>query len=149
MATAFSGDGKESAKTITQRVMDKDGLDVILIGNPGAGKSTILSSLSGKHFECGVSFGKGLTTQFQMENDGNNRNIRWFDTAGLGDACVIQAEMAAKSIQDAIDFAMKEKRGTTCFKFHPQDVRKSGFYLFYLNVLYENCIFMHARWWKS
>ena len=111
MATVFS-DGKESPQAISKRVMEKHGLDVILIGNPGAGKSTILSSLSGQHFECGVSFGKGLTTELQMEDDKAGRNIRWCDTAGFGDACVVQAEMAAKSIQDAIDLTMSNNRGT-------------------------------------
>ena len=54
----------------------------------------------------------------QIEEDKAGRNIRWFDTAGLGDACVVQAEMAAKSIQDAIELAMKNNRGTTGFKIH-------------------------------
>ena len=51
-----------------------------------------------------------------MEDDKIGRNIKWCDTAGLGDACQVQAEMAAKSIQDAIDEAQKSDRGTACFK---------------------------------
>ena len=79
--SAFS-DGNESLQAISKRVMKNHGLDVILIGNPGAGKSTILSSLSGHEFECGISFEKGKTTEFQVENDKDGRNIRWIDTAG-------------------------------------------------------------------
>ena len=82
-----------------------------MIGNPGAGKSTILSSLSGNHFECGLSFGAGLTNKLQMEADAHGRNIRWFDTAGLGDADEKQAKMALESIQKAIDLATNSNRG--------------------------------------
>ena len=87
-----------------------------LIGNPGAGKSTILSSLSGHHFDHGISFGKGLLPKLKMEDDNFGRNIRWCDTADLGDVCKWQAKMAAKPIQDAIDEAQKNDRGTACFK---------------------------------
>ncbi len=53
----------------------------IVVGNPGAGKSTILNTLLGRpHFRAGVSIGNGLTECFRtVSQDGN----KYSDTPGL------------------------------------------------------------------
>ena len=56
---------------------------MIAIGNPGAGKSTVLNSLSGEVlFESGISIGCGLT--YQLDEKANSRGV-YFDTPGLAD----------------------------------------------------------------
>merc|ERR1712100_780787 len=39
--------------------------DIIFCGNPGVGKSTLLSSISGQQFSSGLSFGGGFTTEMR------------------------------------------------------------------------------------
>ena len=56
---------------------------IIVIGNPGAGKSTILNSLAGENlFKSGVSIGDGLT--YQLDERENYRGT-FYDTPGLAD----------------------------------------------------------------
>jgi len=60
-------------------------LNIVLIGNPGGGKSTILNALTGEiNFKSGVSFGHGLTTVCQRHVDKKN-DIVYIDTPGLAD----------------------------------------------------------------
>ncbi len=52
---------------------------ILLVGNPGTGKSTLLNSLVGSAvFKSGVTFGEGLTTYLQ-----------WHDHLGYRYASVI------------------------------------------------------------
>jgi len=87
--------------------------DIVFCGNPGVGKSTLLSSISGNHFESGISFGAGLTAKLQFQNDPHNKDTRWADTPGLAD--IELAELAAKAINDALEDASKNKRKVKIF----------------------------------
>ena len=56
---------------------------IIAIGNPGSGKSSILNAFAGQLlFQSGVSVGSGLTTQ--LESRASNGNT-YIDTPGLAD----------------------------------------------------------------
>ncbi|KAJ3356355.1 hypothetical protein GGF32_001514 [Allomyces javanicus] len=58
---------------------------VVVCGNPGAGKSTLINSLLGRVvFPSGVSLGTGMTT-VQQSHDGP-LGVRIFDTPGILDA---------------------------------------------------------------
>jgi len=75
-------------------------MNVILVGNPGAGKSTILNSLIGSdsvHFKAGIGLGTGVTTAWQGHRVGN---VRFIDTPGLAD--IEQRARAAKEIRAAL-----------------------------------------------
>jgi len=87
--------------------------DIVFCGNPGVGKSTLLSSISGLHFESGISFGAGLTAKLQFQNDPHNKDTRWADTPGLAD--IELAELAAKAINEALEDASKNKRKVKIF----------------------------------
>ena len=53
---------------------------IIAVGNPGAGKSSVLNSLSGENlFKSGLSIGKGLTYQL---DERVNENGHFLDTPG-------------------------------------------------------------------
>jgi len=82
--------------------------DIIFCGNPGVGKSTLLSCISGCHFESGLSFGSGLTAELRFQTGAQNRDIRFADTPGLGD--VKLAKVAAKAINKALEDASKNQR---------------------------------------
>jgi GTPase Era involved in 16S rRNA processing len=71
---------------------------IILIGNPGTGKSTILNSFVGSAaFKSGVSFGEGLTKVLQLHQHGDTF---YGDTPGLADVSLRKA--AAEAISEAL-----------------------------------------------
>ena len=71
---------------------------IIVIGNPGAGKSTILNGLAGEVlFKSGISIGDGLT--YQLDERENARGT-FFDTPGLADNT--HREAAGKAISTAL-----------------------------------------------
>ena len=73
----------------------------IFVGNPGTGKSTLVSSISGAEFDSGVAFGGGYTKELKMVGDMiNGKDVRFGDTPGLAD--VELAEQAARAIESAI-----------------------------------------------
>ena len=72
---------------------------IIAIGNPGAGKSTMLNALAEEHlFKSGVSFGGGLTEALHKEK--SKKGQIFYDTPGLADPCLRQ--QAAVAIRDAL-----------------------------------------------
>jgi ankyrin repeat protein/GTP-binding protein EngB required for normal cell division len=74
---------------------------VIVIGEPGVGKSTILSSLVGDSlaFPFGTSLGVGLTTTSKcVERNG----IGYIDTPGLQDVSADRRELAAREITKSL-----------------------------------------------
>ena len=61
-------------------------VNILLIGNPRVGKSTILNGLIMKpHFKSGISFGAGLTYQLDIYKP-PGQSITYMDTPGLDDA---------------------------------------------------------------
>jgi len=82
--------------------------DIIFCGNPGTGKSTLLSCISGLKFESGVSFGHGLTTELKFQTNPADPNTRYADTPGLADIAL--AEKAAAAIHKALQDAAKKGR---------------------------------------
>lgn len=83
------------------------GVDIIFCGNPGVGKSTLLSSISNCRFESGLSYGGGLTCELQWQtNEKSWPGYRFADTPGLADIAL--AEKASQAITQALqDAAMK------------------------------------------
>jgi tRNA U34 5-carboxymethylaminomethyl modifying GTPase MnmE/TrmE len=68
---------------------------LILVGNPGSGKSTILNSLIGQAvFSSGVSMGTGRTMSMETHVSGL---VKYSDTPGLDD--IRSKEAAAKEIE--------------------------------------------------
>lgn len=59
--------------------------DIIFCGNPGVGKSSIATSISGVQFESGISFGSGLTMKLKWNESPTLPGIRFADTPGLAD----------------------------------------------------------------
>ena len=90
--------------------MPKPKKDIIFVGNPGVGKSTLASAVSGAQFESGVSFGDGKTKILTMVNGvaPGTEDFRFGDTPGLAD--VKLAEAAAEAIQEAIQTSAQDKR---------------------------------------
>ncbi|CAE7864487.1 unnamed protein product [Symbiodinium microadriaticum] len=64
---------------------------VAFIGSPGGGKSTLLSSLSGQHFDSGVGFVVGLTKELQVRTAPHLPMFEFVDTPGLADGRAAQA----------------------------------------------------------
>ena len=95
-----------------QFLMKGYGLDLIAIGNPGSGKSTLWSSCSSQEFESGPSFtGSGITQTFKFRQDQRFHryyDVRWGDTPGLTDP--LNPYTAAKSITAAIQESTEKQR---------------------------------------
>lgn len=87
--------------------------DVIFCGNPGVGKSTLLSSISGASFKSGVSWDTGLTKECSWKKSKKYPGFRFADTPGLADAEM--AQKAAKEITKAFEQSQKEGRNVYLF----------------------------------
>jgi len=74
--------------------------DIIFCGNPGVGKSSIATSISGVQFKSGVSFGSGLTVELTWNEAPALPNVRFADTPGLADISL--KEQAAEAITAAL-----------------------------------------------
>lgn len=71
---------------------------LVVVGNPGTGKSSLLNSLIGKvAFRSGTSWGAGLTGALDMEL---HNGVTYCDTPGLND--VAMQEQAAAAIKEAL-----------------------------------------------
>jgi len=92
---------------------DQVGGDVIFCGNPGVGKSTLLSSISGERFKSGVSYVSGLTQLSTWKQSKKWPGFRFADTPGLADAEM--AESAAGEITQVFKKSVKERR--KCYLF--------------------------------
>lgn len=91
-------------------------LGIALIGNPGAGKSTILNGIAGGHvFESGNSIGTGLTTILQKHQCSGHLTL--FDTPGLADIAKKQQageeidKVLAENLSVKIAFVVTLERG--------------------------------------
>lgn len=82
---------------------EKPKVDVIFCGNPGVGKSTLLSCISGVRFESGVSFITGKTQELRFQSSGKMPGFRFADTPGLTD--VMTCKKAGKQITKAFENA--------------------------------------------
>lgn len=75
-------------------------MNVLLVGNPGVGKSTLLNSLAKKaEFKAGTSIGHGLTFKL-VEYTDPEFQVRFLDTPGLDDQDM--REQAAEAITQAL-----------------------------------------------
>ena len=104
-----------SISVITRdHLLQGHGLDLIAVGNPGSGKSTLWSSCSKQNFHSGPSYtGSGVTQDFRFIEDnrthqGRKFNVRWGDTPGLNDPET--AEKAAENITKAIQESKDKNR---------------------------------------
>lgn len=75
-------------------------IDIIFCGNPGVGKSSLATSISGNQFESGIAFGSGLTCELAWNVHPSLPNVRFADTPGLAD--VELKEQAAEAITKAL-----------------------------------------------
>ena len=86
-------------------------LNLIFIGNPGNGKSTLLNILSnGNHFEGGPSVGTGLTGEFEPKNYGG---IWYMDTPGICDVDDAKRVTACQELSRALK---SEETATRVYK---------------------------------
>jgi len=77
-------------------------LNIVVVGNPGTGKSTLLNSLVGDekiHFGSGLALGSGVTTDMKRHSVGK---VAYIDTPGLAD--VDKQLKAAEEIRKALSF---------------------------------------------
>lgn len=81
-------------------------MDVTAVGNPGTGKSTILSTVSGEQFESGIAFGGGMTKCLHFRPA--EGPIRYADTPGLADP--VLKKQAADAIYQALEAATRNNR---------------------------------------
>ena len=82
-------------------------MDLLFVGNPGVGKSTLLSGISGQGFVSGVSYGRGLTTKFEFKTIPGVENVRFMDTPGLADVSL--KHTAAAEIEKALNASRDAK----------------------------------------
>ena len=72
---------------------------IIMMGNPGGGKSTLLNGLAGEFlFKSGLSVGRGLTCM--LEEKHSKKGVHFIDTPGLED--VELRKQAAQAITQAL-----------------------------------------------
>jgi len=74
--------------------------NIVFCGNPGVGKSSLASCISGERFEARVCLGAGLTAELQWRESRSIPGVRFADTPGLADAEL--RERAAKAINQAM-----------------------------------------------
>jgi len=86
----------------------KPNIDVIFCGNPGVGKSTLLSCVSGLQFESGISFISGKTQELRFQTSNKMPRFRFADTPGLSD--VMTCVEAGKHITNAFKNAQASDR---------------------------------------
>jgi len=86
----------------------KPNIDVIFCGNPGVGKSTLLSCISGVQFESGISFISGKTKELRFQTSEKMPGFRFADTPGLSD--VMTCVEAGKHITKAFENAQESGR---------------------------------------
>lgn len=88
--------------------------DLIFVGNPGTGKSTLLSCISGHLFESGLSYGAGKTKELRFQPKSESAKVRYGDTPGLADVALKKS--AAVAIEKALKNSQMLKRETViCF----------------------------------
>jgi len=74
---------RDDKKILNRRASSSEITKIIAIGNPGAGKSTVLNSLAQEHlFDSGISIGQGLTDNLYKKKVGN---VEYHDTPGIAD----------------------------------------------------------------
>ena len=113
---------KKKNKKRERKMSDNITNNVVFVGNPGTGKSTLLNGLIGKvEFESGVSFGEGLTQRLQRYT--HTDGTVYMDTPGLDD--IKSKKEAAAEIEAAlrsggsfrIFFLVLLDSGFVCFFF--------------------------------
>jgi len=87
--------------------------DLIFCGNPGVGKSTLLTSVSNIQFESGFSWGEGLTSKLDFKESPDLPGVRFCDTPGLAD--IEMSKRAAEAITGALTYCANHKRRALIF----------------------------------
>ena len=92
---------------------------IIVVGNPGSGKSTTLNYLAQQVlFESGPNFGTGLTYKLDKKSvsmaiNGGTAQVTFCDTPGLNDSGKRVA--AGKAISKALKVRNLKKRNKFCY----------------------------------